>query len=133
MTFFEAIQNGFRKYAEFNGRARRSEFWWWILFTALVNAALSVIPVWSFRLADGSMSVGNPLSALWGIAILLPTLAVLVRRLRDAGYGWGHAFWILAPIAGLIVLAMLCSQPPRAEAVPERAEPPVPESRQPTT
>lgn len=39
-----------------------------------------------------------------GIAVLLPNLAVAVRRLRDAGYGWGNLFWILVPIAGIVGL-----------------------------
>jgi uncharacterized membrane protein YhaH (DUF805 family) len=38
---------------------------------------------------------------------------VTVRRLRDAGYEWGHVFWILLPLAGAIVLIVLCAQPTR--------------------
>jgi uncharacterized membrane protein YhaH (DUF805 family) len=116
MTFFAAIQNGFRRYAEFPGRASRSEFWWWILFVALVNAALSA--VWPVRAANGFVTLGTTATTLWGLATLLPTLAVLVRRLRDAGYGWGHVFWALVPIAGLVVLAVLCAQPPREPVAP---------------
>ena len=52
-----------------------------------------------------------------GIAVLLPNLAVAVRRLRDAGYGWGNLFWILVPIAGIVVLIVLWTQPTKA-AVP---------------
>jgi uncharacterized membrane protein YhaH (DUF805 family) len=48
---------------------------------------------------------------------LLPNLAVAVRRLRDAGYGWGHLFWILVPIAGIFVLVTLWAQPTKP-AVP---------------
>ncbi|QAY72029.1 DUF805 domain-containing protein [Agromyces protaetiae] len=107
MSFGTAIQTVLRKYAEFEGRAGRPEFWWWILFSALVGSALSVFNV----IPIGDASVGAIFSGLWGVAVLLPTLAVLVRRLRDAGYGWGHAFWLLVPIAGLIVLAIMCSQP----------------------
>jgi uncharacterized membrane protein YhaH (DUF805 family) len=60
--------------------------------------------------------LGSLLAGLWGIAVLLPNLAVAVRRLRDAGYGWGHLFWILVPIAGIFVLITLWVQP--TEAVP---------------
>lgn len=111
MTFPQAIQTGFRKYADFLGRAARSEFWWWILFTALVSTALSLIPVWAFRLPDGTMSFGPTFSGLWSIAVLLPTLAVAVRRLRDAGYRWGYLFWLLLPVAGLIIVAVLRARP----------------------
>src|SRR3954454_8903690 len=75
MTFLEAIRNGFRKYAEFTGRAGRSEFWWWVLFVFLVNAALAA--AWPLRSPGGSAILGSTLSALWSVVILLPTLAVL--------------------------------------------------------
>jgi uncharacterized membrane protein YhaH (DUF805 family) len=113
MTFGQAIQTVLRKYAEFTGRASRSEFWWWMLFYLLVASALNVFSV--IRIGDAS-SLGAILSSLWGIAALLPTLAVAVRRLRDAGYGWGHIFWLLVPIAGIIVLAVFWSQPARDTA-----------------
>jgi uncharacterized membrane protein YhaH (DUF805 family) len=120
MTFFHAIENGFRTYAEFLGRASRPEFWWWILFTALVSGALNAIPALTIRLPDGGLivgpSIGTTLSAIWGIAVLLPTLALIVRRLRDAGFGWGHVFWLLLPVAGLVVLAVLCAQPSKLYA-----------------
>jgi uncharacterized membrane protein YhaH (DUF805 family) len=108
MTFGEAIGTVLRRYAEFAGRASRPELWWWLLFVVLVGAALNVFGV--IPVGDGS-SLGAILSSLWGIAVLLPTLAVGVRRLRDAGYGWGHLFWLLVPVAGVIVLAVLWSRP----------------------
>ncbi|MFE6964168.1 DUF805 domain-containing protein [Agromyces sp. NPDC057679] len=108
MSFGDAITTVLRKYADFNGRAARPEFWWWILFYALVAAALGVFNV--IPIGDAS-SLGAVLSSLWGIAMLLPTLAVIVRRLRDTGQSWGHVFWLLVPIAGLIVLAIMLSQP----------------------
>ncbi|MFZ2126363.1 MAG: DUF805 domain-containing protein [Candidatus Microsaccharimonas sp.] len=108
MTFLESIQAVPRKYAEFSGRASRSEFWWWILFTVLVTSAFNVFSVITVG-QDGS--IGSILSGLWGVVILLPTLAVTVRRLRDAGYAWTNVFWILLPFAGLIILAIYLSNP----------------------
>ena len=108
MNFTESIRTVFTKYADFEGRATRPEFWWWILFTVLVAAALNVFSV--IPVGDGS-SLGAILSGLWSIATLLPTLAVGVRRLRDAGYAWQNLFWILVPIAGLIVLAIYAAKP----------------------
>ena len=124
MTFLEAISNGFRKYAEFPGRASRSEFWWWILFVVLGNAALAA--VWPLRSPDGATTLGSTMSALWSVATLLPTLAVLVRRLRDAGYPWGHVFWLLVPIGGLVVLVVLLTQPPRSPIAAATDVPAVP-------
>ena len=118
MTFGEAIQTVLRKYAEFVGRASRPEFWWWTLFSVLVTSALNVFSV--IRIGETS-SLGAILSSLWSIAVLLPSLAVAVRRLRDAGYGWGHIFWLLVPIAGLIVLIVFWSRPTRDAMAPGTA------------
>ena len=114
MSFGEAIQTVFRNYAEFTGRATRPEFWWWALFNLLVAGALNLFNV--IRIGENAY-LGSLLAGLWGIAVLLPNLAVAVRRLRDAGYGWGHLFWILVPIAGIFVLITLWVQPTKP-AVP---------------
>lgn len=128
MRFEQAVRAGFRNYAAFGGRAGRAEFWWWILFTTLVSMALNAIQtvpfLWISSLSHVGMmngyqtfqpafQPGGGLSTLWSIAVLLPTLGLSVRRLRDAGYRWGHLFWLLLPIAGLIVLIVLLAQPSR--------------------
>jgi uncharacterized membrane protein YhaH (DUF805 family) len=87
---------------------------WWALFNLLVAGALNFFNV--IRIGDNAY-LGSLLAGLWGIAVLLPYLAVAVRRLRDAGYGWGHLFWILVPIAGIFVLITLWAQPTKP-AVP---------------
>lgn len=104
MTFFSAIGSGFRQYADFTGTASRSEFWWWTLFTTLASTALAAA-------SNAASGHGIDVTALWSIVVLLPSLAVAVRRLRDAGYGWGNIFWLLLPAAGLIVIVVLCAQP----------------------
>ncbi len=108
MSFSDAIRTVISKYAEFGGRATRPELWWWILFIALVAAALNVFSV--IPVGDGS-SLGAILSGLWSVATIVPTLAVGVRRLRDADYSWQNIFWLLVPIAGLIVLAIYWAKP----------------------
>lgn len=114
MTFFEAIRTDIRKYADFTGTASRPEFWWFAVFVYLAAAALAALNI---ATPDGVVFVGSSLATAFGAATVLPLLAVTVRRLRDAGYGWGHIFWLLLPIAGLIVLVVLLAQPTRvAEA-----------------
>ncbi|MFH8250310.1 DUF805 domain-containing protein [Microbacterium sp. B2969] len=116
MSFGQAISIVFKKYTEFPGRAPRSEFWWWIVFTTLVSMLLTSIPTPVWTITDQgqlALTMTTALASMWAIAVLLPTLAVTVRRLRDAGYGWGHLFWVLLPIAGAIVLIVLCAQPTR--------------------
>jgi len=79
MSFVAAIQSGFRNYANFRGRASRSEFWWFSLFTLIVQLATS-----GFEVLGGLVS----------LALLLPGLAVHVRRLHDTDRrGW----WVLWP------------------------------------
>ena len=77
MSFGEAIQSVFRNYAEFTGRATRPEFWWWALFNLLVAGALNLFNV--IRIGDNAY-LGSLLAGVWGVAVLLPNLAVTVRR-----------------------------------------------------
>ena len=75
MDFQEAIKTCFRKYADFEGRAGRPEYWWFMLFVLLASMALSVI--------------SPMLSGLFSIGVLLPTIAAATRRLHDTERsGW---------------------------------------------
>jgi uncharacterized membrane protein YhaH (DUF805 family) len=98
MTFSDAISSGFRNYVGFSGRAARSEFWYWILFTILVDIVASIIDV-------GILSSDvMPLSSIWSLATFLPSLAMGVRRLHDTDRSaW---WWLIAfiPLIGIIVL-----------------------------
>jgi uncharacterized membrane protein YhaH (DUF805 family) len=116
MSFATAIQTVFRKYAVFEGRAGRAEFWWWILFTTLVSAALNTLtlamtPVIDTPYLHFTYQPASGLATAWSLAVLVPTLAVAVRRLRDAGYRWTFLFWLLLPLAGLIIVIVLLAQP----------------------
>ena len=106
MGFGEAVSTCFRKYATFQGRARRSEFWFYYLFISIVNVVLAIIV--SIATSGGSSSNGFAITVeivfgLWALAILLPTLSVMVRRLHDADHsGWW--WWINLVCFGWIVL-----------------------------
>ena len=96
-TFFQAILTCFTKYADFNGRASRSEFWWFFLFVVLVDSAC--------------VYISETLGAIFLIAVLLPLLAVGTRRLRDCGKsGWWQLF-LLVPVGGIVILGFLWAQP----------------------
>ncbi|MBW4031696.1 MAG: DUF805 domain-containing protein [Acidobacteria bacterium] len=121
MTFVQSITTVFGKYAEFAGRAGRSEFWWFILFSALVSAALNALSLslsgpMSGRMfelgATASSAYGYvSFAGVWSVVVLLPTLAVGVRRLRDAGRDWTELFWLLLPIIGWTILIVhLCDR-----------------------
>ncbi len=102
MTFLEAIQAVFRKYAEFNGRASRPEFWWWVLFVFLISAAAQLL--------------GDVAAGLVALSVLVPNLAVTARRLHDIDRsGWWQLIAFI-PLFGLIVMIYWCAQPTKAES-----------------
>lgn len=95
-----------KNYVGFQGRARRKEYWMFFLFNFLFTILFSIIEM--------MLGLGGILSGIYGLAVLLPSIAVSVRRLHDIGRtGW----WMLLsfiPVIGLIVLlvfAVLDSQP----------------------
>jgi uncharacterized membrane protein YhaH (DUF805 family) len=105
MTFGAAIQSYFKNYVNFKGRARRSEFWFTVLFTTLVSIAVSIVAPGHKELVFGAeVDQSSALSQLWSLATLLPSLAVTWRRLHDAGKSGPYFFFILIPIAGIIML-----------------------------
>ena len=95
--FIAALQ----KYADFTGRARRMEYWMFMLFSSLCGMAVFAIS--AFTAARGAV-VTSVLPLLYSVGLILPTLAVTVRRLHDTGRsGWWY-FIGLVPIIGAIVL-----------------------------
>lgn len=91
-----------RQYAQFGGRARRKEYWFFVLFNVLFAFAFGLVDV-GLGLWDQASGIGV-LSGLYSLAVLLPGLAVSVRRLHDTGRsGW----WLLIgliPVIGALVL-----------------------------
>lgn len=97
MTFYESILVCLKKYAEFNGRASRSEFWWFMLFIVLVASAFAY--------------VSETFVSIFLIAILLPLLAAGSRRLRDSGKSAWWQLFLLAPVGGIVILGFLWALP----------------------
>ena len=96
MTFIESIQTCFRKYADFKGRASRSEYWWFTLFVVLVSIAAGLL--------------GDAANALVALALFLPYLAVSARRLHDTGRsGWWQLVGCI-PFIGWLVMIYWCVQ-----------------------
>jgi uncharacterized membrane protein YhaH (DUF805 family) len=107
MSFQESIRVCFTKYADFSGRAGRSEYWWFLLFIVLVSIAASMI--------------SHVLSAVFSLATLVPSIAAATRRLHDTNRsGWWQLI-CLVPVIGIIVLIVFLAQEGKSEEGTVRA------------
>ncbi len=107
---FESVKKVFQNYATFSGRASRAEYWWFFLFWLLVSIGLDVIQIYTGIIY---------LSLLWSLAIIIPSIAVGVRRMHDVGKS---GLYLLIPIYSLI-LACTASDPGANEYGPNPNEP----------
>jgi uncharacterized membrane protein YhaH (DUF805 family) len=105
MSFGAAISSFFTKYATFSGRARRSEFWYVVLFTTLVSTVISIVAPGPFMEFNGVMvQQQSMLSNLWSLATLVPSLALTWRRLHDINKSGNYFFFVFLPVVGWIIL-----------------------------
>ncbi|MES2502660.1 MAG: DUF805 domain-containing protein [Pseudomonadota bacterium] len=97
MSFTDSIKLCFAKYADFAGRAKRPEYWWFALFCMAIAVVLEF--------------VSSPVSWAFSLATLLPSLAVGARRLHDMNKsGWMQLLWLI-PVFGWIYLIYVLAQP----------------------
>ena len=99
MSMMEAVKSVFSKYATFSGRARRSEYWYFALFVALINM---VFGVFLTRLDEGTRQYGmvGALEGLFNVIVFIPRLAVSWRRFHDIGKSGA---WSLLGTAALVI------------------------------
>ncbi|WP_298372824.1 DUF805 domain-containing protein [Azospirillum sp.] len=105
MGFSDAIRSCLSRYVGFSGRAPRSEYWYWVLFSFLVSIAASVLD--ASLLADfalGDEETVGLAEILVTLALALPGTAVTVRRLHDIGRSGWWLLLIFVPILGWIAL-----------------------------
>ncbi|MBR0411423.1 MAG: DUF805 domain-containing protein [Eubacterium sp.] len=98
MSITEAISSVLHNYANFSGRARRSEYWYWTLAVSVINSILTTIG------QNSNIALITGLAGIFSLATLIPGLAVGVRRLHDIGKSGGWLFIALVPIVGWILL-----------------------------
>jgi uncharacterized membrane protein YhaH (DUF805 family) len=125
-SLLEAVSRFFKKYATFSGRASRSEYWWWTLVASIISLVLNVVMLVGdsagATLRPDGTSVPGPgyvvglvLAAIWFLAVLVPSLALTVRRLHDANYsGWMYLL-VLIPLAGPIIVFVFILMGPKPE------------------
>jgi len=102
--------NFWKNYVNFSDRTTRRGYWMAYLFLVIVAIVVAIIAV-----ATGF----TLLSTLWSLAILVPSLAMTIRRFRDAGKGWPNIFWVFLPIIGWIIyLIILCKPSVESDGTP---------------
>jgi uncharacterized membrane protein YhaH (DUF805 family) len=119
---------GLKKYADFSGRARRREYWFFVLFNIIISVVLTVCDV-ALGTYSAAASIGI-LTGIYTLAVLIPGIAVSVRRLHDTGRSGWWLLIVLVPLIGAIVLLifMLIDSQPGQNAYgpsPKAAEPTV--------
>lgn len=92
----------FQKYAEFNGRSTRGEFWYFLLIHALVILGIILI-----ELVFGTYGI---LGGLYAIGAIVPSFAVTVRRLHDTGRSGWSILLVLIPVIGSVILLIFLLQ-----------------------
>ena len=116
----DAYKNFFKNYAEFTGRSTRPDFWWVWLGNLILSIPFWIIYFYTVFLSTVMDSVSDSASeatfmvfglvaiiyAVFYLAILVPTIALSVRRLRDAGFHWAFIFLRFAPMGGIALLIL---------------------------
>ena len=132
----QAYKNFFKNYAEFTGRSTRPDFWWVWLGNLILSIPFWIIYFYTVFLSTVMDSIDDSASeaafmvlglvviiyAVFFLAILVPTLALSVRRLRDAGFHWAFIFLRFAPMGG-IALLILHAMPTKETEVVNYSEP----------
>lgn len=102
MHFGDAVKSALVKYATFSGRARRSEYWYFVLFGFILSIVASIVDTAILHSADEHGA--GPVSAIVSIALLLPSLAVGARRLHDIDRSGWWLLIVFVPLIGFLVL-----------------------------
>ena len=109
----------FRQYADFKGRAQRKEYWMFALFNLVIMIVLTLVG------GGGEGGLGDVLSGIYSLAVLVPSVAVTVRRLHDIGKsGWWMLITLIPLVGPLIMLFFMVkdSQPGTNEYGPNPKE-----------
>ena len=118
----QAYKNFFKGYADFTGRSTRSDFWWVWLMNSILFLPLYIF--W-FQMALNDAGGTDPILGvaiisvymILAIVLFTPSLAVKVRRLRDAGLHWAFIFLHFVPMGGIALLVLLAMPTKEVETV----------------
>ena len=125
----EAYKKFWKGYVDFEGRSTRSDYWFNVLAQCLVSLLFGFLLILIMILGgDSATYTSNAYSfqmiliyivlsafGIYMLALLIPSIAIMVRRLRDAGYHWAYMFLLLIPYLGGFVIFILTLQPTKVE------------------
>lgn len=102
-----------KKYTQFGGRSRRKEYWFFVLFNMIISFALTFIDAFTGTL-NAELGLGL-LSGAYGLAVLVPSIAVGFRRIHDTGRSAWWFLLLLIPLIGIIVILIFLLQDSQKE------------------
>lgn len=106
--FGDAVKRAFQKYTRFDGRASRSEYWWFYLGTSLIGLVLYIpMTIGAGAESTAMVAIFGLLLFVYGIAIIIPSIAAAVRRLHDAGFSGWLFLLALVPCVSLVLIVLL--------------------------
>jgi len=102
MDFMQSVQTVLKNYAKFEGRSGRAEYWWWFLAFLIAYAAATIV--------GKAMGMGDLLASLLALGVLLPNVAVSVRRWHDIGKSGWWTLLLVIPFVNLIVMLIFLTK-----------------------
>ena len=97
-----------KHYADFSGKTTVKGYWMAVLINFIIALAINLLAT--------KISVFAFISSIYALAVLIPGLAICIRRLRDGGKHWANIFWSFLPVVGFIVLIVKLCAPSQAQA-----------------
>ena len=114
MSLVGALRNFFKYYATFSGRSSRSEYWW-LQLAGVILYVVALVPLSIVSNARDLLVLQGFISLLFLAGLVVPSLAVMARRLRDAGISPYFLFFIFLPIFGGLALFVMMMFPSKGQ------------------
>jgi uncharacterized membrane protein YhaH (DUF805 family) len=105
----ESVKDAFRKYFVLEGRATRPQYWYFVLAMIIVEIIAFVLMAILGKIAAVLVTVVGIILALFWLAVIIPSITIAVRRLRDAGFsGWFVLLALVPAVGGIALIVLLC-------------------------
>ncbi len=105
VSFSDAVRRALTvNYCNFEGRASRSEYWWFCLFSSIIGFAFGLIGLIAGGPGTTGYTIVQVINWLVSLVFILPSLGLCVRRLHDTGRSAWNLLWILLPVIGWIII-----------------------------